>query len=217
MANDPHRMVYASCPSRGLVNLLRAWDEVIESFPDARLDIFYGFNEPFRQKMHYSDTFRDIYDEVMDGIKKPGIEFHGMVPQKQLADAFGRAGIWAYPTGFPEISCITAMQAQALGAVPVTTGYWALSETVKYGIKIGGPEDNIDEQPEIMEDWKSALLNVLNDPAGQEEIRKEMVPWAKKHFRWEAVAKEWDQEFRKALMLRDDRSSAKEEAPLLTT
>jgi hypothetical protein len=49
----------------------------------------------------------------------------------ELAAAFALAGFYLYPSNFPETSCIALMQAQAAGAVPVTSRYAhsALPET----------------------------------------------------------------------------------------
>ena len=42
------------------------------------------------------------------------------------------AGAMIYPTGFPEISCINAMKAQANGCFPVSSRFAALRETSKH-------------------------------------------------------------------------------------
>ena len=49
----------------------------------------------------------------------------------ELAAAFALAGFYLCPSNFPETSCIALMQAQAAGAVPVTSRYAhsALPET----------------------------------------------------------------------------------------
>jgi hypothetical protein len=41
--------------------------------------------------------------------------------------------VWAYPTNFSETYCISALEAQAAGAIPVTTRIAALAETVRCG------------------------------------------------------------------------------------
>ena len=45
-------------------------------------------------------------------MKQPGVTFHGMVGHMALSEALASSGVLAYPTSFPEISCITAMKAQ---------------------------------------------------------------------------------------------------------
>jgi hypothetical protein len=71
--------------------------------------------------------------EVM---KKHGVTVHGRVSHEELAKAMKEIQVWAYPTEFPEIHCITALKAQEARCYPVTTAVAALDETVQSGSKI---------------------------------------------------------------------------------
>ena len=196
----PNRMVYASCPSRGLGTLAKNWDEIQERVPGAEIDIYYGFNRNFMEATRTSAYHRQVYDTAQKFFSCPGVNFYGMVDQKTLGDAFARAGVWAYPCNFPEISCITAMQAQCSGAIPVTTGYWALDETVQHGVKVGDSEMKIDIDPAHEAAWVDELCSILSDEKRQKTIRLEMVPWARTYFPWSKVAEEWDHKFRTDLV-----------------
>jgi tetratricopeptide (TPR) repeat protein len=195
---DPHRLIYASCPSRGLVILADLWPRIKAEFPDAELDVFYGFNNVFLDQMRRSQEHRNVFERTHELARQRGVNYHGMVDQATLGAAFRRAGLWAYPCTFPEISCITAMQAQACGAVPVTTRFWALDETVRYGLRVGDKDLRLDEMAHGPELWLRALRRAM-DPAWQETIRKDMVPWAQAFFPWEKVAREWDRTFKQDL------------------
>lgn len=69
----------------------------------------------------------------------PGIVMHGRVNQRELAEAMLGASVWFYPTWFSETSCITAMEAQAAGLVPVCPTTAALHETVPIRIWSNDP------------------------------------------------------------------------------
>jgi glycosyltransferase involved in cell wall biosynthesis len=114
-----------------------------------------------------------------------GVTEIGRVSQNELYKAFKEASIWIYPTEFYEISCITAMQSQALGCVPVCTPFAALNETVSnnYGLKV--------ELPEIAE----ACNYLLDNPDDLENRRKPMMSWARKQFDMKELAKSWDTYF----------------------
>lgn len=194
IVRDPHLIVYGSSYDRGLEHLLKMWPEIKESVPDARLRIFYGWT---LFDIGYADNperkaWKEKINKLMqqDGIVHLGRISHGAVEME-----FERAGIWAYPTHFGEISCITAMKAQAMGAVPCVIDYAALKETVQFGVKIKG--DIYDQ--ETKELYKNALIGLLNDPKYQDEVRKEMIPWARENFAWGNVADQWDQEFRREI------------------
>ena len=49
-----------------------------------------------------------------------------------------KSHLWLYPTEFPEIHCITALEMQAAEVYPITTGFAALAETQQSGIKVSG-------------------------------------------------------------------------------
>lgn len=202
LKNEPHRLIYASSPNRGLQLLLPRWGEIKRRFPDATLDVFYGFTDLYKLHMQSSEYLRKIYELVMREINQDGIHYHGFVDQGTLSRYFHRAGIWAYPCPFGEISCITAMQAQAAGAVPVTTGFWALSETTQHGRVIGGPKDSIEESKELEDRFFESLLDAMLDPSWQAQARLEMVPWARTTYLWREVAQEWNHRFRTDLGLR---------------
>jgi len=99
----------------------------------------------------------------------------------------------SYLTGGISVhNCITAMKAQALGAIPVVTNYAALKETVKNGLKIDMDITTEEGQKEYLKQ----LIGLLKDEKEQELIRKPMMKWAQEYFTWDKVAFEWDKLFR---------------------
>lgn len=121
-----HRVVYGSSPDRGLDRLLGAWPAVRAAVPDATLDVFYTWDLLDRMRPAEAARLR----KLADGAAPLGVTVRGGVDHATLAAAYRAAAVWAYPTGFEEISCITAMKAQAAGAWPVVTRFAALPETV---------------------------------------------------------------------------------------
>jgi len=111
------------------------------------------------------------------------------------------ANIFAYPTAFYEIDCISACKAQATGALPVVTDFAALDETVKFGDKIktdpalenwGKPYqfDYALMDESARKAWISATVSRLKNPMS-EENRSGMREWTKK-FDWDVIADQWD-------------------------
>lgn len=185
------RMIYSSSPDRGLIYLLQMWPEIIKEVPEAELHVYYGF-EIF-DAIHKGNPGRMKWKNyILDLMKQKGIKYHGRVGHEELAKAMQESGVWAYPTDFTEISCITGMKAQALGAIPVVTNYAALKETVKNGLKV----DMDITTKEGQEEYKNQLISLLKDDVKQEEIREPMMKWASEYFTWEKVASEWDRLFR---------------------
>jgi 2-polyprenyl-3-methyl-5-hydroxy-6-metoxy-1,4-benzoquinol methylase len=192
------RIVYGSSYDRGLEHLLKMWPDVKKEVPDAELHVFYGWN--LYDVMAKGNPQMQEWKEKMNKLmEQPGITHLGRISHEAVQKEFESAGIWAYPTHFGEISCITAMKAQAYGAIPVVINYAALQETVQFGWKIDG--DIYDE--EAQEEFKLHLIGTLKegDAPLQEKKRTEMTSWAREKFAWSNVAKQWHGEFKSEVSL----------------
>lgn len=66
----------------------------------------------------------------------PGIVMRGRVGQNELAEEFLSANMLLYPTNFLETSCITVMEAQAAGCIPITSHLGVLRENVALEIPL---------------------------------------------------------------------------------
>lgn len=192
LKRNNHRVIYSSSPDRGLPYLLKMWPEIIKEVPDAELHVYYGF-EIFDKIFSDNPGRMRWKQQVMDLMRQPGVTYHGRIGHQQLAEEMYQSGIWAYPTDFTEISCITAMKAQTLGAIPVVTNFAALQETVRNGLKVDVDITTQEGQSEYLK----ALIGILKDEAQQKSIRSGMMEWAKGYFGWDQVADNWDELFRR--------------------
>jgi glycosyltransferase involved in cell wall biosynthesis len=190
---DPHRLIYSSSPNRGLEIILNHWSRIRKEVPKANLHIFYGWKTFYELEKHNPERMAWMR-KIREMMKQPGIKSHGRVGQRILAKEFMKSGIWSYPCIFYESSCISAMEAQAAGAIPVVINYAALQETVKGGVKIDG--DGWDK--ETQERWLEALIDLLKHPDKQEVMRKELQKLAEQ-FSWDKVAEDWSGTIREFL------------------
>ena len=190
--NNPKWCIWTSSYDRGLQHLLKIWPDVVKAVPDAQLHIFYGWQ--LFDKFYHDNPERMAWKAKMEEMMQAkGIVHHGRVSQPEIEKWYKKCGIFAYPSHFYEINCISAFKAELWGAVPVTTNYAALDETVQFGVKIKGDI----YEPAVLEEYKKALIKALKSPRWQEEQRKKMMPWARKKYSWANIAKQWDKEFRK--------------------
>ncbi len=88
-------------------------------------------------------------------------------------------------------NCISAMKAQAWGAMPVVINYAALRDTVRWGITVEG--DIYD--PEVKENYKNALIEGLTSES-QDGMRSAMMAWARDKFNWSRISASWSKEFK---------------------
>jgi glycosyltransferase involved in cell wall biosynthesis len=112
-----------------------------------------------------------------------------------VADQYQRAGIWAYPCSVQETSCISAMKAQAGGAVPAVIPTGALRETVQFGFRTRYGYDDVADDRDLAGEWLDGLIALLRNPAEQARIRAEMIPASRTRFAWSTVADQWEREF----------------------
>lgn len=185
-----HWAIYTSSYDRGLEHLLKMWGDVRKEVPDAELHIFYGW-QLFEKFYHDNPASMAWMERMNKMMEQPGITHHGRVAQPELKKWIEQCGVWAYPTHFGEINCISAIKAQAWGAMPVVVNYAALQTTVQWGIKVEGDI----YEPEVQENYKLALIDGLTNEA-QDGMRPAMMAWARNKFSWEKVAIEWSNEFR---------------------
>lgn len=185
------QVIYTSSYDRGLEHLLEIWPDVIKEVPDATLDIYYGW-QLFDRFYQDNPSSMNWKKKMLEMMSYKGITEHGRIPQHELKEIMLKTGIWAYPTHFGEINCISAIKAQAYGCEPVVVNYAALQTTCKYGRKVEG--DIYDQ--ETKEKFKIELINALKYPMSEVK-RKIMMNWASENFAWSKIAKEWSLEFGK--------------------
>jgi len=187
---NPNRLMYASSPDRGLANLLKIFKKAREYNPDLELHAFYGFNNIDKLIDLYPQfsKYKKLKSEIEALMDQPNVTWHGRTSQEELYREWLKTGIWCYPTNFTETSCITCMEAQALGAIPITNPLWALSENVKHGIFIDGDATD----PLNVARYVGEIVRLTTNPTLQEDIRKVMIKdiWFK--FNWERFVDQWE-------------------------
>ena len=196
---DPHKVIYMSSHVRGLELLYDMWPKVKEAVPDATLDIYYGWDSFIAiqgdnpERMMWRERMLK-WERELDGVTD-----HGKVSQPEIVKQIYSSGVWAYPCPFPEISCITAMKAQAGGAVPVSSDFAALDETVQFGTKVHMKAQDEDtpvgrwDKSETAK-FQQALIDMLKDPKRQEIIRRKMMPATRDNCSWKKVSEQWTDE-----------------------
>jgi len=194
------KFIYSSSPDRGLDTLLSLWPFIRERWPKAEAHIYYGWNmidkiiNIYRQsgQIHYLEHFKaSIIEQINNlGREEGGIFTHGRVNQEELVKAMYNSNFWAYPTVFMETCCITALEAQAAGVIPVTSELAALKETIAIkDLRIEGWPMNLNYQNQ----WINLLIYLV-DQATDEELIK-IRSKGRKHalkYNWNDAYKKWN-------------------------
>lgn len=191
LPSKSNRLIFSSSPNRGLDVLLHLFPHIRERVPNAELHLYYGFDcwEKFA-RLHGNEkelaAIAEYRRRIDDAVKAGGVHWHGRVNQRQLADAFMRSKVWAYPTTFTETSCVTAMEAQAAGCVPVCTRLAALPETVKHGVLI---------DPGDSDRFIAEVVRLLKDDSYRAPLAAAGRRYALENLSWAALAGEWEAMF----------------------
>ena len=173
--------IYASSADRGLDKLIDMVPAIKKAVKGYRQIWYYGWYS--WNKLATSKEAKKWKRSMIDRMKKYGLIEGGRIGKKDLYKEYFKANVWTYPlVGLAETSCITAMEAQACGAIPVTTGITALEETQQFGIKVP------------LDQYQKTLIEVLQQPHDTpevEEYRQKMMKWARETFNWEKISKAW--------------------------
>jgi glycosyltransferase involved in cell wall biosynthesis len=170
---------YSSTPFRGLELLLLAWPHIIESVPDAQLHICSSM------KIYDPDGKTDIkFSSLYEQAKSlNGVKYHGSLGQADLRNVAQQCRVLAYPSIFPETSCIAAMEAMASGCVVVSTALGALPETAWQNPLVPIVDGWLAQ-------WVSEVIRILKDNKDYEKKALQNLA-VSKYYDWNVVAKDW--------------------------
>lgn len=179
---NPMKVVYASSPDRGLDRTLLVMDKVIEKCPKAKLHIYYGFDNMFKNGMgHEAKRLQGMVDE------RTYVVQHGNLTQKELARELASASVWLYPTNFMETFCITALEMLASRVYPVVRKWGALENTL-FEAGRDGMADLIERDCVTAEDvsvYAGAVVEAI------EKMKFTNIQFNASQYSWESVAAEW--------------------------
>lgn len=186
-----HKLGYFSSPDRGLDIALDMWPKVKAAFPDATLDVCYGFDLFMKHYANNPERLAWATKLIKQMEVDPQITYHGKVGKKELQDIRKSCGIWFYPTHFLETNCISALDCAHDGTVPVVMNIGALQETVSAGVKIEGDIFF----PEVQEKYLSELLSLMGDEKRWQEESEKAKEFAKR-YAWPLIANKWVEVFK---------------------
>ncbi|UCC68074.1 MAG: glycosyltransferase, partial [Armatimonadota bacterium] len=190
---DPNRVLYTSRPERGLDVLLTVWPELKRQRPELKLAVSYYENRGADAQMaEYLDTLKRTAEQL------PDITLLGPLSKRELYREIASSALVVYPATFPEVSCISALEAAACGTPTVASRYAALKETVvdgETGLLVPGDPHTDEYQSKLAE----AVLGLLDDDARRSETGKAARRRVEERYQWRDIAAEWERLFEELL------------------
>jgi glycosyltransferase involved in cell wall biosynthesis len=180
----PLRVTWSSSPDRGLDRLLDMWPSIRATIDkDATLNVYYGFDtwkKLAERHGQVGDLNRiKLLEDRLASMSRMGVVFHGRRGQQEIADSYLQSQLWLYPTSFEEVSCITAMEAQAAGCKIVATRCGALPETA--------PGAWFVDLPTIGKRFEDEFLTATREIAADDSV------FVYGPRTWEQVAQQWNE------------------------
>lgn len=121
---DKVRIIYTPTPHRGLELLYPVFDKLCEIHDNIELDVYSSF------KLYGWEQRDEPYKDLFSALKKhPKINYHGSVSNLEIREALQKAHIFAYPSIWPETSCLCLMEAMSARCIAVHPNFAALPET----------------------------------------------------------------------------------------
>lgn len=193
VARDPNRLLYTSRPERGLDVLLTMWPELKRRRPELKLAIAHYDNPRADAQMaDYLDTLRRTAEQL------PDVTLLGALSKRDLYREIAASSLVVYPATFPEVSCISALEAAACGTPMVASRYAALKETVadgETGLLVPGDP----HREEYQTTFAAAVAGLLADEARLAEMRQAARSRVEARYQWRDIAAEWEALFQELL------------------
>lgn len=183
---DTIRLIYHTTPHRGLNILLPVFTKLTEKYPNIHLDVYssfglYGWKERDQE-------FKELFD-FMEGHEK--ITNHGAVSNDEVRKALGNAHIFAYPSIWPETSCLCLMEAMSAGLNCVHPNYGALYETSANWTTMYHWNEDIQKHAEMFIMMLNNAIENVNNENLKGRIASQRV-YANAFYSWQIRAKQWE-------------------------
>lgn len=180
---------FFSSSDRGLDTLLEMIPE-IEKRLGRKVTSTWAYGWDVYDKFHAQNPEKMKWKwQVIRKMNEVGMVSQGRLSHQDLAKLMEDTSVWAYPTNFNEIHCITALKAQASKCKVVTSGFAALQETVYTDEEeIEDISVNTEKQSEFI-DRVVVALKEPRDEEALEKIKQQVIA----DNDWSVVAARWSE------------------------
>ena len=158
-------LIYHTTPWRGLIHLLKVFKS---------LDIENIELNVCSSTIIYGKKFDDIYGKKYENIfneckRTKNINYLGFIDNKKVIELLKKTHIFAFPSIWPETSCISAIESMAAGCEVVTTNLGALYETCSTFGTLVSFDRNFDN---LEKKYSKALLNSIKNFWSEQNQKK---------------------------------------------
>jgi glycosyltransferase involved in cell wall biosynthesis len=197
---DPFLLINTSSPDRGLRCLVDMFPEIKRQVPEAKLKWAYGWGV-FDVVHGDNPKMMEWKNKLVKDMEKNGVENLGRLSHPEVNKLYQQAKIFAYPSEFAEIDCISLTKAFAGGAIPVSVDFAAHGEKKYIGGEFVTSQKNKDNwcQPYQYdfsitnaiqkEEWIKAVVSNLRKETDGDLINRSEI--TKRTYDWDSIASFW--------------------------
>jgi UDP-glucose:(glucosyl)LPS alpha-1,2-glucosyltransferase len=186
--SDQIRLIYHTTPHRGLNIVYAAVSKLAEMFGDKiHLDVYSSF-EAYGWKER-DKPFEGLFEDIRN---HPNMTYHGFKSNAVVRRALIESHIFAYPSIWPETSCIAAIEAMSAGLEVICPNYAALPETTGGFARMYQWTENMDDHANIFVNQLYGAINQLIDK--DDNLYRKLViqkNWIDNFYNWDLRSAEW--------------------------
>ena len=194
---DKINLIYHTTPWRGLTHLLN----VFKKFNQENLFLNVCSSTKIYGKK-FNDQYSSKYEKLFEECKNTkNVNYLGYVDNKKITELLKKMHIYAFPSVWPETSCISAIESMAAGCEVVTTNLGALYETCTPFAKFVGFDRNFQLMENKFEKaLSSSIKNYWSDETQKKlKLQSETINTT---YSWEVRSVEWKNFFDEARHLK---------------
>ena len=195
--DGPIKILYHTTPHRGLNILVPVFEKLAEIHPDIHLDVFSSFS------IYGWESRDEPYQELFDRCRNHDqITYHGAVDNSIIREKLQDTHIFAYPSIWPETSCIAAIEAMSTCNYVVAPNYAALPETLAgYGVMYQWSEDIQEHANTFANALNSTIMGIKRERETGERNRvlEHQFDYCRINYGYDRAKLEWEGLFKNIL------------------
>lgn len=190
-SRNKKQFLWGSRPERGIdVLLQKTWPKILKEVGEDCNLVITGYSD---EGLAIPEQLKLFYAQMQSlATTLPNVKYIGPSTKEKWYELLWTSGFLIYPTTFPEISCINALEAQACELPIITSNEFALKETVKdRNNLIDGHPKSEEYQNKFVTRVKRLIKNEFEYKRSQTIGREHVL----KHYEWKTIAEEWEEFF----------------------
>jgi UDP-glucose:(glucosyl)LPS alpha-1,2-glucosyltransferase len=177
---------YWSTPHRGLAILVPVFSYLAEKYDNIELDVFSSFKlYGWEQR---DEPYKALFQQC---VEHPRINYHGSVSNESIRKYAAEAHIFAYPSIWPETSCLCLMEAMSARMACVHPNYGALFETAGNWTAMYPFDENLNNHAAKFQIALESAILAHEHPTIQTRLRSQKA-YADVFYNWSVRASEWE-------------------------